>query len=63
MTAARARAHGFTFVDPRVPFDGHAVCQDDDEWINGLSNPTGESYHPNDEGHDAYADLVTAALD
>ena len=62
VTAARARAHGFTFVDPRVPFDGHAVC-DDDEWINGLSNPTGESYHPNDEGHDAYADLVTAALD
>ena len=27
-----------------------AVC-DADEWINGLSNPIGESYHPKATGH------------
>jgi len=59
--ADRAAAWGFEFVDPRAAFDGHAVC-DDDEWINGLSDPTGESYHPNDEGYDAYADLVVDAI-
>ena len=31
-------------------FVGHAVC-DDVEWLNGLSNPVGESYHPNVAGH------------
>jgi len=25
------------------------VC-DDVEWLNGLSNPVGESYHPNPPG-------------
>jgi len=62
VTANRAHAHGFAFVNPTDPFEGHAVC-DDSEWINGVSNPTGESFHPNDDGHDAHADLVTAALD
>jgi hypothetical protein len=31
------------------PFVGHAVC-DNPEWINGLSNPVGESYHPKTTG-------------
>lgn len=46
---ARAAAHGFGFVDPRSAFTTHAVC-DDVEWLNGLSNPILESYHPNRAG-------------
>ncbi|HEX3764484.1 MAG TPA: SGNH/GDSL hydrolase family protein, partial [Kofleriaceae bacterium] len=60
-TAAVATAHGFDFVDPRVPFDPHRVCADV-EWLNGLSNPIGESYHPNKLGHDEFTDLVAAQL-
>lgn len=61
-TAGRAAAHGFAFVDVRSRFTGHAVC-DDVEWINGLSNPVGESYHPNVAGHSAgYTPLVETAL-
>ncbi|MBO0869229.1 MAG: SGNH/GDSL hydrolase family protein [Micromonosporaceae bacterium] len=60
--AARASAHGFKFVDPRTAFTGHAIC-DPVEWINGLSNPTSESYHPNRTGQaSGYAPLVRAAL-
>ncbi|MGC4791920.1 SGNH/GDSL hydrolase family protein [Micromonospora sp. DT178] len=57
----RAVAHGFTFVDARGPFTGHAVC-DDVEWLNGTSNPLGESYHPNRAGHVGYAGVVQTAL-
>jgi lysophospholipase L1-like esterase len=60
-TAARASAHGFGFVDARSAFTGHAIC-DDTEWLNGLSNPIGESYHPNTSGHQGYANLVQSAL-
>ena len=49
--------HGYAFVDPIPAFVGHAVC-DDPEWINGLSAPIDESYHPNRGGHVGYADLV-----
>ncbi len=53
--ATAAAAKGFTFVNPTSKFVGHAVC-DSVEWINGLSNPVGESYHPNIAGHrDGYA--------
>lgn len=53
-----ASAAGFTFVDPTTPFVGHAVC-DDPEWVNGLSNPISESYHPNVAGHrDGYSPIV-----
>jgi lysophospholipase L1-like esterase len=60
-TAARAAAHGFEFVDPRTTFTGHAIC-DSVEWLNGLSNPVGESYHPNRSGQVSYASLVRPAL-
>lgn len=60
-TAAVAAAHGFDFVDPRGPFTGHRIC-DTVEWVNGLSNPIGESYHPNPLGHDAFTDLIAARL-
>lgn len=41
---------------------GHAVC-DDVEWINGLSYPISESYHPNRAGHSSgYTPTVSPLL-
>ncbi|MDF9716196.1 SGNH/GDSL hydrolase family protein [Nocardioides sp. ChNu-153] len=60
-TAAAARAAGFRFVDPTAAFTGHAVC-DEPAWLNGLSNPVVESYHPNTLGHaQGYVPLVSSA--
>jgi lysophospholipase L1-like esterase len=59
--SAVAAAHGFDYVDARGPFQPHRIC-DDVEWLNGLSNPIGESYHPNRLGHDAFTDLISALL-
>jgi lysophospholipase L1-like esterase len=51
--ATRAGTH-FTFGDVIPRFIGHAVCDggggSSTEWINGLSNPTSESYHPKTTG-------------
>ena len=59
--AARAGAN-FTFKDAIPSFVGHAIC-DSTEWLNGLSNPVGESYHPNRTGHSSgYTPLVRAVL-
>lgn len=60
--ATRAGAN-FTFRDVIPAFVGHAVCDggggSSTEWINGLSNPTGESYHPKVTGHaDGYYPAV-----
>lgn len=55
--SGRASAHGFRFVNPESAFVGHAVC-DDVEWINGLSSPIMESYHPNRSGQTGFANLV-----
>jgi lysophospholipase L1-like esterase len=55
--AAAASGAGFSFVNPTSAFIGHAVCGSP-EWINGLSNPVSESYHPNTTGHQGYANLV-----
>lgn len=60
-TAAVAAAHGFGFIDARGPFNTHRIC-DDEEWLNGLSNPIGESYHPNRLGHDAFTLLIAGRL-
>ena len=49
-TVAAAAARGFAFANPTSRFVGHAVC-DGVEWINGLSYPISESYHPNKPGH------------
>lgn len=38
----KARMH---FVSPVASFDGHAVC-DRTEWVNGLSYPIFNSFHP-----------------
>ncbi len=62
LLATRASAAGFRFANPTSAFTGHAVC-DDPEWLNGLSNPVEESYHPNVAGHrDGYAPLVGARV-
>ncbi len=60
--ASRAGAN-FIFRDVIPPFVGHAVCDggggSSTEWINGLSNPTSESYHPKVTGHaDGYYPVV-----
>ena len=57
-----AAAAGFHFANPTSAFLGHAVCADVD-WINGLSDPVGESYHPNRAGHaSGYAPVVGTRL-
>jgi lysophospholipase L1-like esterase len=56
LSAAATRAgSSFVFRDVIPAFIGHAVCDggggSSTEWINGLSNPVGESYHPKITGH------------
>jgi lysophospholipase L1-like esterase len=61
-TQTAAAARGFSFANPTSRFIGHAVC-DDVEWINGLSNPVSESYHPNKPGHSSgYTPTVSPLL-
>lgn len=61
-TSAQAAAKGFAFANPTSRFTGHAVC-DATEWINGLSSPVSESYHPNRAGHaSGYTPLVSGLL-
>lgn len=60
--SSAASAKGFSFANPTSAFTGHAVC-DDVEWLNGLSNPISESYHPNRTGHSSgYKPLVNGLL-
>jgi lysophospholipase L1-like esterase len=60
--ATAAAAKGFAFANPTRAFVGHAVCGSP-EWLNGLSNPVTESYHPNRTGQaSGYAPLVRALL-
>jgi lysophospholipase L1-like esterase len=49
VTARRAAAAGFTFVDIRSPWTGHEICSGD-LWLNSLTWPVEESYHPNRHG-------------
>ena len=61
-TSSQASAKGFSFANPTSRFVGHAVC-DDVEWINGLSSPISESYHPNKPGHSSgYTPTVSPLL-
>jgi lysophospholipase L1-like esterase len=60
--SAAASAKGFSFANPTSRFVGHAVC-DSPEWLNGLSNPVSDSYHPNRTGHaSGYLPLVAGLL-
>lgn len=59
---AAAAGANFRFRDAIPPFVGHAVCSSS-EWVNGLSSPIGESYHPNRSGHRAgYVPLVRSVM-
>ena len=66
ISAAATRAgSNFLFRDVIGRFVGHAVCDggggSSTEWINGLSNPIGESYHPKTTGHaNGYYPVVKA---
>ena len=59
--AEAVEAHGFTFIDPRNAFLPHEVCSSS-EWLNGQSNPIGESYHPNVSGQREFTTEVEAVL-
>ncbi len=60
--ASAAAARSYTFANPTTRFVGHAVCGNP-EWLNGLSNPVSESYHPNRDGHSAgYVPLISPLL-
>lgn len=60
--SSAASARGFSFANPTSRFVGHAVC-DDVEWLNGLSNPISNSYHPNRLGYSSgYTPLVSPLL-
>jgi len=48
--SARAAAAGFSYVDVRGAFTGHEICSSS-WWLNSLSWPVEESYHPNQNGH------------
>ncbi len=61
VTATAAAAAGFRFADPRSAFTGHAVCSGA-PWLNNLSYPVSESYHPNKAGHVGYAGVVAPLL-
>jgi len=53
---------GAAFKDAIPGFVGHAVCSSS-EWVNGLSNPVEESFHPNRAGHSSgYEPLVRAVI-
>jgi lysophospholipase L1-like esterase len=49
--SGRAGAFGFTFVDGRSAFSGHEICSAGDWWLNSITWPIDESYHPNAAGH------------
>ena len=48
--SGRASAFGFTFVDGRSAFAGHEICASGERWINSITWPIDESYHPNAAG-------------
>ncbi|WP_035305957.1 SGNH/GDSL hydrolase family protein [Actinokineospora inagensis] len=50
VTAGRAAAAGFTFVDGRSAFSGHEICASGARWLNSVTWPVDESYHPNAAG-------------
>lgn len=48
--AGRAAAFGFTFVDGRTAFASHEICGSGAQWLNSITWPIDESYHPNAAG-------------
>ncbi|WP_199439360.1 SGNH/GDSL hydrolase family protein [Umezawaea beigongshangensis] len=61
VVAQRAAARSFTFQDVRTAFTGHEICSPS-WWLNSLSWPVEESYHPNRAGQaNGYLPLFAAA--
>ena len=57
-----AAGHGFAFRDAAARFAGHEICSRR-PWLNGLTTPLGDSFHPNAAGHErGYARLVLSAI-
>ncbi|MFC5718600.1 SGNH/GDSL hydrolase family protein [Streptomyces gamaensis] len=50
VVAQRAGAHGFAYGDVNTTFAGHELCSGD-PWLNSVSFPVDESYHPTAAGH------------
>jgi hypothetical protein len=63
VVSGRAAAFGFTFVDGRSAFAGHEICSAGDWWLNSVTWPIEESYHPNTAGQSGgyYAALAAVA--
>lgn len=60
--AVRAAGAGFVFRDAIAPFERHEICSRS-PWVNGLTSPIAESFHPNAAGHSrGYAPLVLGAI-
>ena len=58
----RAVAAGFLFADAIPAFAGHAVCEPD-AWLNGLSSPLWDSFHPTRAGQRlGYEPLVRSLI-
>lgn len=63
MIRKAAGAHGFTFIDGEQAFMGRGVCATapGGAWLTDTSAGT-ELYHPNRDGHEAYAVVLDAAV-
>ena len=61
VVAAAAERAGARYVDVREAFADHGVCANE-PWINALTNPTDDSYHPNKAGQAAYLRALTSQL-
>jgi lysophospholipase L1-like esterase len=54
---------GFTFVDVRGIFSGHEICDYFNEWLNSVTIPVDNSYHPNADGQeDGYLPSFAGAI-
>jgi lysophospholipase L1-like esterase len=51
VVSGEAASYGFSFVDGRSAFSGHEICSAGDWWLNSLTFPVDESYHPTAAGH------------
>jgi lysophospholipase L1-like esterase len=54
VTSGRAAAAGFDYLDGRTAFAGHEICASGDRWLNSVTFPIDESYHPNSAGQSGY---------
>ncbi|PRY30947.1 SGNH/GDSL hydrolase family protein [Umezawaea tangerina] len=52
---------GATYIDLRTPFANHGICSAD-PWLNGITVPFEDSYHPTKQGQLAYLKALESAL-